>query len=297
MKIYGEYNRILIEIDSRLSGKSLKEVFREEAGISSRLLKTSKKSNSIFLNDIPSKTNKIVYEGDVISIIMNEKSNIEAEDIPLDIVYEDDDVLVINKDAFVLVHPTKNVKSGTLLNGVIHYSLSKGEKYKPHLVNRLDRDTSGLLIVGKNAYAHHELMKEMEERRLEKKYLAISKGGFKNKSGLIDFKISDKKHEGINRLLSEDGKVAETVFRVIKDNGDLALVELELITGRTHQIRLHMSEIGHPLIGDSLYGSFGLDLLNRQALHAYSLKFKSPRKGMVEVKTELPEDMKKVLGC
>ncbi len=297
MIIYGEYNRILIDIDSYLNGKSLKEVLRGEAGISSRLLKTSKKTNAILLNGIPSKINKIVYEGDVVSLMMNEKSNIEAEEMDLDIVYEDDDVLVINKDPFVLVHPTKNVKSGTLLNGLIKYSLSKGESYKPHLVNRLDRDTSGLLIVGKNAYSHYELMKEMEESKLEKKYLAICKGGFKNKSGLIDLKISDKKHEGINRILSDDGKKAETVFRVIEDSGDLALVELELITGRTHQIRLHMSEIGHPLVGDSLYGSFALDLLNRQALHAYSLKFRSPRRELVEIKTELPEDMKKVLGC
>ncbi len=295
MVIKGDYNSLVIRVDKSLEGKALRDVLRADCSLSSRLVKNAKKSDSILVNNRVVKTSKIVYDGDIITLNMFEKSGIEPENAEINIVYEDIDVLVVNKEAGVLVHPTKNHESGTLLNKLIHYARTKGEEYKPHLVNRLDRDTSGLLIVAKNPYAHYDLMKQMAENSLEKRYLALCKGSFEKISGLIDFKISDKKHDGINRLLAEDGKKAETIYKVLKDDGNLALVDLHLITGRTHQIRVHLNAMNHSLLGDELYGGFGLDILNRQALHAYSLKFQSPRTGRVEVSVNLAEDMKNIL--
>ncbi len=291
MIIKGEYNYLLIEIDKNLEGKIIRDVLRDEAGVSRRLITNAKKSNKILLNNKVCQVNRVVYEGDELVLRMDEKSNIEPENKPIDVMYEDKDVIVINKEPFSLVHPTKNHENNTLLNRVIHYAMQKNEVYKPHLVNRLDRDTSGLLVIAKNPYAHYELMKQMDDNSFEKKYLAVTKGGFKNKEGILDFNISDKKHDGINRLVSEDGKKSVTRYKVLEDNEKLALLELELLTGRTHQIRVHLNEIGHPLVGDELYGGFALNLLNRQALHAYSLKFKSPRNKKVSVKVDLASDI------
>ncbi len=296
MIIKGEYNYLLIEVDKSLEGKIIRDVLREEAGVSRRLITGAKKSHNIFLNNKVCPVNKVVYEGDELILRMDEKSNISPENKPVNVVYEDTDVLVINKEAFTLVHPTKNHENNTLLNRVIYYAMQKNEVYKPHLVNRLDRDTSGLLVIAKNPYAHYELMKQMADNSFAKKYLAVTKGGFKNNEGIIDFNISNQKHDGINRLVTEDGKESVTKYKVLEDKDKLALVELELLTGRTHQIRVHMNEIGHPLVGDDLYGGYGLDLLNRQALHAYRLKFKSPRNTEVLVKTDLASDIALLLG-
>ncbi len=294
----GEYNYLEIDVDDNLSGKTVKEILRKNYFLSSRLISKSK-NGDILLNDRVVATNKIAYSGDKIVLKMNEKSNIQPEKGELDILYEDIDLLVINKSPNIIVHPTKNHQSGTLLNYLLYYAKEKGEIYKPHLVNRLDRDTSGLLIVAKNPYAHYELMKQMENNAVKKSYLAITKGGFKNKSGLIDYKILDSCDENgtniIKRVVSDEGKNAETIFKVLEDNGEYALVELELISGRTHQIRVHLTEIGHPLYGDSLYGEFGLEKISRQALHAYKLDFRSPRKDIVKIESELPRDMKDLL--
>ncbi len=295
MIIIGEYNYLLIEIDKSQEGKIIRDVLRDEACVSRRLITNAKKYNKILLNNKVCQVNKVVYEGDKLILRMDEKSNISPENKPINVIYEDIDVIVINKEPFTLVHPTKNHENNTLLNKVIHYAMQKDEIYKPHLVNRLDRDTSGLLVIAKNPYAHYELMKQMEDNSFEKKYLAVTKGGFKNNEGIIDFSISDKKHDGINRLVLEGGKKSVTRYKVLEDKDKLALVELQLLTGRTHQIRVHMNEIGHPLVGDELYGGFGLDLLNRQALHAYSLKFKSPRNKEVLVKVDLAIDIARLI--
>ncbi len=298
MQIKGDYNYLYIDVDESISGHSLKEILRNKMYLSSRLVTKRKQTKDILLNGNPVKTSQIAYEGDNIILRMDEKSNINPEKGALDIVYEDIDVLVINKEAGMIVHPTKNHQTGTLLNKLIYYASEKGEIYKPHLVNRLDRDTSGLLIVAKNPYAHYELMKQMEENTIKKHYLALCKGEIINSFGLLDYKILDRPVEeertSIKRAVSEEGKIAETIYKVKEDKGEIALVELELITGRTHQIRVHMTEMGHPLFGDSLYGEYGLDKIDRQALHAYKIKFYSPRTGKVELETEMPEDMKRL---
>ncbi len=300
MLINGEYNYLSVKIDKSMSGKLVRDILRQDLELSRRLVNSAKQKDNILLNDKPCRVRKIVYEGDVLKLMMLEKSDFTAEEGNLNVVYEDKDVIVVDKEPFMLVHPSKNVTNGTLINRLIKYALDKNEIYKPHLVNRLDRDTSGLLIVAKNPYAHYELMKDMAENKVSKKYIAITKGGFKDESGLLDFKILDKKTDEnigmINRIVSENGKEAKTLYRVLKDNGDMALVELELITGRTHQIRVHLSEIGHPLLGDSLYGDFCLNKLPRQALHAYKLKFKSPRGSFVELESKLPEDISKIIS-
>lgn len=284
-----------VEVDETADGILLRELLRERLGISARLITNAKKISGVLLNEKPTWVDRIVYAGDRVRLLMHEKSEIPAEDVPIHIVHEDRDLIVLRKEPMILVHPSKKHETGTLINGLIRHAQNRGETYKPHIVNRLDRDTSGLLMIAKNPFSHYELMKQMERNLVKKKYLAITKGGFQDASGTIELRISYEKHEGINRLVSEDGKYACTHYKVLQDDGNLALVELDLVTGRTHQIRVHMSEIGHPLAGDELYGGFGMDLIDRQALHAYYLECRSPRGGELRFQSELPEDMRRIL--
>lgn len=291
MILNGEYNFLEVEVEARYGGMKLGDFLRTELGISRKLLTLAKREDGLSINGRSATVRKPIWEGDIVRLDMSELSGIEAEEIPIEALYEDRDLLVVNKPAKLLVHPSKKHESGTLLNGLIHYARGRGESYRPHLVNRLDRDTSGIMIVAKNPYAHYELMKQMEEKRLRKKYLALVKGAFREPEGKIEYKISYEKHEGINRLIKEDGKPSFTFYKVLADDGAFALVELELLTGRTHQIRVHMSELGHPLVDDEIYGEFGRGLIGRQALHAYYLSFKSPRAGERELQVPLPEDL------
>ncbi len=297
MKISGDYNKLSYKISKNESGKKLSDIIRNDMKISRRLLKALKDANCVQLNGNSVKVSKIGYEGDIIELIMKETSNIPAEKGEINILYEDIDLLVIDKEAGILVHPTKNQENCTLLNKLMYYAKENKTPFKAHLVNRLDRDTSGLLIVAKNPYAHYELMKQMTNKTLKKHYIALVKGGFDNDFGIINYSISDKNENGIERLVSDEGKECETKYEVIDDNGQIALIKLELLTGRTHQIRVHMNAIGHPLLGDSLYNKeddFRI-IMSRQALHSYSLNFKSPRGSISEIKSNIPNDFLGIL--
>ncbi len=296
MNIKGDYNYLSYLVGEESSGKTVKEILKFDMKISRRLINTAKNNEKLFLNGRVVKVSKVAYRGDLVVLRMDECSEIEPEQYDIKVIYEDKDVLVVDKEAGIVVHPTKKHRTGTLLNRVIFYAQSKNETYKPHLVNRLDRDTSGLLIIAKNPYAHYELMKQMQESSLKKRYMAITKGGFKESSGIINYSILDQKTDGINRIVSEDGKKSETKYKVLFDNSDIALVDLELITGGTHQIRVHLSELGHNLLGDELYGAFGMDKLSRQALHSYSLEFVSPRGNKLKLESKLPKDMYNIIN-
>ncbi len=290
------YNTINYIVPEELSGETLKTVLRSHMNISSHLMKKLKAKEAILVNGINTRVIDTVRGGDYISLDISETTYIEPEHIDIEVLYEDADVIVINKPPFMVVHPTKKHRDGTLLNAVIYYLNQKGEMVKPHLVSRLDRDTSGVIVIAKNSFAQSFIIDKMKENRVKKKYIALVEGEFKQKKGMIDLAISRESDEGIKRVVDNQGKKCKTKFKLLNTNQNFSLVELELLTGRTHQIRVHLSHLGHPIVGDELYGSAYVDLLNRQALHASSIKFESPRKGMVSVKADIPEDIKNIIN-
>lgn len=290
----GDYRTLIAEVPPEYKG-TLGDFLVGEMQLSGRLIKHAKQERAIFVD---SKFRTVRYElrgGEKIRIRIDEKSELPAEDMPLNIAYEDEDVLVIDKEANRVVHPTHQHLEGTLLNGIRHYALQKGEDYKPHVVNRLDRDTSGLMIIAKNAYAHFELMKQMEEDAIIKKYQALIWGVMEQSSGLIDLPILDRSDVPLKRVVDEAGRPSKTEYKVLATNGRFSLVELRLLTGRTHQIRVHLSHLGHPIVGDGLYGNEKEPALARQALHSCYLEFTSPRQGRVKIKSSPAQDIRDLM--
>lgn len=264
--------------------------FLKERGLSSRLIRRSVKSGNIYLNSRLNKKNKFLKKGDIISLrFEDEDPNGAVEHKNLDIVYEDEDLVIVNKEPFMVTHTAKDDADGTLLNYLLGYFEDQGLNRKVRFVNRLDRDTSGLVVAAKNSFAQDKISSDFKDG-VEKKYLAIVEGILDEKDGIIDGPIATSE-DGIRREVNYViGKKSLTSYKVLGEYRDMSLVILTLHTGRTHQIRVHMAHLGHPILGDGLYGSKS-DLINRQALHSYSLKFKLPRTNKdLEVFAKLPED-------
>ncbi len=278
------------------SGLTLEEVLKQSYGISGRLFRRLQKSQQLYLNGKTTKTNVAVSKGDKIAIIMEEEveSSIPV-DIPLDIIYEDFDLLILNKQPNIVVHPTKSHQEDTIANGVAYYFNKKNICKKVRFVNRLDMGTSGILVIAKNSFTHQQMSKQMEEGRIEKKYLAIVDGVVDKDEDTIDLPIGKEEDEPMIRAVMENGQNAITKYKVIERFDNASLLEVEIETGRTHQIRVHMKHIGHPIIGDHLY-NVPSEHINRQALHAYKFKFIHPRSGEEkEVTAKLPSDMEMLI--
>lgn len=289
------------KVSKEYEGATIREFLKEDLGLSSRLIRRSAIEKRILVNKKEVRMRYIVHTGDLVQINLqsDESQNITPEKMDLDIVYEDEDILVINKKPYIVVHPTKTYQSGTLANGVLFYFKETNQNCIVRLVSRLDMNTSGLIIIAKNQFAHMALSKEMEENNLEKRYLAIVHGNLKEKEGTIDAPIyrPDGEEFGTMRIVDERGQRSITHYKVIESFKDADLVECLLETGRTHQIRVHMKHLGHPIYGDTLYG-FERDeeLIPRQALHAYGLDFKSPKtKETLSLRAKLPDDMESLL--
>ena len=274
-------------------------VLKEQFLLSDRLITKLKKANKIYLNNIPTYTKKPVTVGDTISVLIDfeeDNSNIVASNIPLNIIYEDDYLLAINKYTNIAIHPSILHFDNSLSNGVKFYFDKLGLKKKIRIVNRLDRNTSGIVVFAKNEYIQECLIKQMKTKELKKEYLAIAKGILESKSGTLNFPIARKEGSIIERTVSSDGDSAITHYDVVKEFNNLSLVHIVLETGRTHQIRVHFSHIGHPILGDTLYGSPS-KLINRQALHSYKLTFIHPvTKKVVSLEAPLPNDIKNIIN-
>ena len=289
------------KVSKEYEGATIREFLKEDLGLSSRLIRRSAIEKRILVNKKEVRMRYIVHTGDLVQINLqsDESQNITPEKMDLDIVYEDEDILVINKKPYMVVHPTKSYQSGTLANGVLFYFKETNQNCIVRLVSRLDMNTSGLIIIAKNQFAHMALSKEMEENNLEKRYLAIVHGNLKEKEGTIDAPIyrPDGEEFGTMRIVDERGQRSITHYKVIESFKDADLVECLLETGRTHQIRVHMKHLGHPIYGDTLYGFEGdEELIPRQALHAYGLDFKSPKtKETLSLRAKLPDDMESLL--
>ena len=258
----------------------------------------------VLVNNKQEKASYKVKENDEIALLEIEetKSDIKEEDIPLDIVYEDDDIMIINKVQGMVVHPANGHYSGTLVNALMYQADSLSSingMVRPGIVHRIDKDTSGLICIAKNDNAHHFLAEQLKDHTMAREYIALVRGVIKENSGTIDMPIGRDKKDRQKMAVVKDGKPATTHFQVIERFNDHTLVKCQLVSGRTHQIRVHMSAINHPVEGDPLYAGKNYDKLykNGQLLTAYKLKLIHPttKKEMV-FEIELPDYFKEILN-
>ncbi|WP_052807382.1 RluA family pseudouridine synthase [Risungbinella massiliensis] len=289
------------QVTSDENGKMLQQVLQNKFRFSRKMLRRLKLGNLVTVNGEVRYFSSRVAEDDQIVIQMEpeEAEWIEPEEIPINVIHEDEDLIVLNKQAGLVVHPTKGHPTGTLANGLLWYWQQKGENRKIRPVTRLDKDTSGIMVLAKHAYAHGFLAQQMKKKRYERYYLAVTDGTLPQKEGIIDYPIGLREGMGIQREIisvEEGGDHAITHFRVEEQFAQNTLVRLWLETGRTHQIRVHLLAMGYPIIGDTLYNPNPHPLMNRQALHATNLKLQHPRTGQwVSWSAPLPADYEYLL--
>jgi 23S rRNA pseudouridine1911/1915/1917 synthase len=262
------------------------------------------KENLVLVNGKTMKARYLVKEGDYIRIELPQpkKLEINAENIPIDIVYEDEDVVIVNKSQGMVVHPAPGNYNGTLVNALLYHidSLSSiNGIIRPGIVHRLDKDTSGLLIIAKNDVSHKILSEELKERKIKRVYIALAHGIIKNDEGTVNAPIGrhsvDRKKMTVT---DKNSKEAITHYKVLKRFNNYTFVELSLETGRTHQIRVHLAHINHPIVGDPVYSKGKNEFnLNTQLLHAKKLGFIHPtKKEYMEFQADSPENFKKVMN-
>ena len=286
------------EGDKKRLDAYLVEAFKKE--YSRSFLKKLINSDKVSINGKARKAHYLVREGEVVDITLPDPQKLELkpEKIDLDILYEDPDLIVINKPPGLVAHPAPGHYSGTLVNGILYHcgDLSGiGGVLRPGIVHRLDKDTSGVMVVAKSDFAQRALSSQFKKRTVEKIYIALVNGLVQLDNDIINMPISrhtrDRKKMAVNFSSSKE---ATTIYKVLKRFKDFTMLEIKLTTGRTHQIRVHMAHVGHSVLGDKTYGS-GKGL-GRQALHAKSLGFTHPRtKKYVQFDTEIPKDMQEVI--
>lgn len=296
MFINHQSNRLDYRIEESDLGLTLLEVLCQSMGVSSRMVRKAKDGKSIMLNERVVSVNAKVRRNDVVTLLLEDEPNIfEPQAIPIEVVFENEDLLVVNKQPYIVVHPTKGHPDGTIGNAIAWHFKNEGFDGKIRFINRLDRDTSGLLLVAKNGYAQQVISNQMIADEVEKKYMALVHGIVKEDSGTIDLPIGRPDLESIRRTVMADGQPCVTHYEVVERYSEATLVRVRLETGRTHQIRVHFSHLGHTLIGDELYGSTS-EQIKRQALHSYYVKLKLPRTGqMIALESDLPEDFKALI--
>lgn len=292
------------QIDLQLgeqSGRIDKVLSQELADYSRSQIQQWLKDERVMVNGITVKANYKVKAGDQVTITVPEPTVLELtpENIPLEIVYEDEDVAVVNKPQGMVVHPSAGHPNGTLVNALLFHmqNLSSiNDVIRPGIVHRIDKDTSGLLMIAKNDFAHESLAKQLKEKTSLRKYVALVHGVIPHEKGVIDAPIGRSKTDRKMQAVIEEGKPAVTHFQVLERFADFTLVELQLETGRTHQIRVHMKYIGYPLAGDPVYGPKKTLPGKGQFLHAQVLGFEHPRTGeFLTFTAPLPEVFQKTL--
>ncbi|WP_297431916.1 RluA family pseudouridine synthase [uncultured Cetobacterium sp.] len=300
MKKYKEI--IEIKVEEKDKGKRLDAFLSEffEDATRSYIQKLIDNENVSIDNKSKTKSGNKLKGKEIIIVKIPEDEVLEIlpENIPIDIVYEDKDMVIINKDPGVIVHPAQGYYTGTLVNAVLYHikdlSTINGV-IRPGIVHRLDKDTSGLIVIAKNDIAHVKLTDMFKDKTIEKRYVCICKGNFKNISGRVETLIGrDSKDRKKMAVVTENGKIAITNYEVIDSVQGFSLVDVGIETGRTHQIRVHMKSLNHPILGDEVYGSSS-DLIKRQMLHSYYLKFNHPITGKeMVILGALKEDFKDI---
>ena len=291
MKIYTINNgKIIYEIPLEDDNKPLRDILRKMR-ISHSAVTRFKRNAAILIDGNVRFADKPVYAGETLSIEIDsaECVRIDCEDINLEIIYEDEFLLAVNKPAGMPSHPSRRHVSGTLANAAAGYLAKTSPTSGVHLVNRLDRNTSGIVMIAKNSFAKHLMCEQLAV--MQKTYIAVTEGIIKEANGVIDAPIARREASLIERCIRNDGQISCTHFTVLDAANDLTIVEVTPKTGRTHQIRVHFAHIGHPLAGDTLYGGHDAQI-GRHALHACQFEFKHPiNNNPIILHANLPNDM------
>lgn len=289
---------LIYEIET--DGFSIKEYLKAKSYTKANINQLKEDRQGVYLNDKPAYMYEPTKKGDILKIHIRSEEiseGIEAVKLDFKVVYEDEDIIVVDKPADMPIHPSSGNRNNTLGNALMYYF--KDENFVYRCINRLDRDTTGLTIVAKHSLSASILYQAMYERRIHRTYLAIVKDKHNTlpDEGRIDLPIARKEGSCILREVNKDGDPAITHYEVIRRCGNYKLLRLQLDTGRTHQIRVHMSHIGHPLLGDYLYKpDYEKDVIDRTALHSFSLAFTHPITGQeMYLETEMPQDMGRIL--
>ena len=288
--------RLELTITPELAGIKVDTLLKKHLGLSGTVVRRVKwLEDGILVDGLRVNTRFCPVAGQVLSVRLSDpqhNSDIVPAPGPLDIVYEDADLIVLNKAAGVSVHPGPGHFDDTLGNFLVYYYESSGQEADFHPVHRLDRGTSGLLVAAKHPHAQEVLKNQLHTEHFRRVYLAVCEGILEDWTGVIDAPLGPKPGSLMEQMVRPDGKPARTRYGVLRRWGDRSLVELELETGRTHQSRVHMAHIGHPLTGDFLYGTEDKALIGRPALHSGYLSFLHPiTKEKLQFSTPLPEDM------
>lgn len=288
--------RIEVALPEALASMPARAFLAQNQGISNTIWKRIKHSGTFRVNgELVNAARTELKTGDIVTYDILRPSNIAAEDLPLDIRYEDEWLLVINKPAGQLVHPTTQEARGTLANAVLFHYAQQGEAHAYHPVHRLDRETSGLVLIAKQPQIQYKLSPK-GIKTFHREYLALIPGELTPPAGTVDAPISRALPSIILRKVSPDGQAARTHYETLRTDHELSLVHLTLETGRTHQIRVHMAHLGHPLLGDDLYGGTR-ERIARQALHACRLSFTHPMTGQaICIEAPLPADMQRIVS-
>ncbi|ABY93103.1 RluA family pseudouridine synthase [Thermoanaerobacter sp. X514] len=295
-------DKIVLQGEKEDEGKRIDVFLAAELDYTRSYIKKLIVDELVFVNGKTVKPSYKVKENDevVVNIPEAEKIDVLPENIPLDILYEDDDIIVINKPQGMVVHPAPGNYSGTLVNALLYHCKNLSGIngiLRPGIVHRLDKDTSGVMVVAKNDKAHISLSNQIKERSVFKKYVAIVEGVIKDEEGKIEAPIGRHPVDRKKMAVIEDGRYALTLYKVLERFKENTLVEAVIKTGRTHQIRVHMAYIGHPIVGDHVYGFKRQKFkLEGQALHSSVLGFMHPTKGVyMEFEAPLPEYFKKLI--
>ena len=277
----------------------LRNILRGELRLSYTLLKSLKwRDNAILLNGSPAHVNAIVHSGDTVRLTLSERREAPAPAacaLPLDIVYEDDDLLVINKPANIAMHPRRAAPDSPDIASALAAYLGDGSP--AHFVSRLDKGTSGLFIAAKSGYIHDRLRVTMHSDALHREYRAIAVGSFEQARGQVELPIGRVDGSIVKRCVRGDGLPSLTEYEVLAQGGGFSFLRLVPRTGRTHQLRVHMAALGHPLAGDWLYGTEDAALIPRPALHSYELRFTHPLSGKrLHLIAAIPPDMQRILN-
>ncbi|ACZ37939.1 pseudouridine synthase, RluA family [Sphaerobacter thermophilus DSM 20745] len=296
--------RIVLDVAAEEDGERLDRLIAARvAEISRSYAQSLVKAGDVYVNGEPARPARRIHEGDTIEILLPpvpEPDDLTPEYIPVPVIYEDDDVIIFDKPAGLVTHPAPGHEHGTLVNVVKalrpDVPLLMGGK-RPGIVHRLDKDTSGLIVVAKNEEARRYLVQQWQQRDVVKRYIALVHGVIRENEGTIDAPISRDPRNRKRMAVVPNGRPAVTHFRVLERFRDATLLNVQIETGRTHQIRVHMLFIGHPIVGDQMYGKRPFRIpIARQFLHASYLKFSLPESGRpIEVETALPADLREVL--
>lgn len=287
--------KISYTVDAAHDGRELRQLVRAPLGLSVKLWKHIKWNGTILVNGKQHGDARLrVHTGDELTLLWQEVSSVVPVDLPLDILYEDETFLVINKPAGMIVHPTHRAARDTLVHVVAGYFERRGEAAGIHPLYRLDRDTTGIVILAKSARIQHAMTKH--HGQIYREYLALAQGHLDCLSGRIDMPIGRAPSKANHWQVRADGRRALTEYETIASWPSYSLLKIHLLTGRTHQIRVHFAALGHPLLGDTAYGGPG-DAISRQALHAWRIHFHHPDTGKeIHIEAPIPEDMHHLIG-